>query len=820
VILQTRTTISGVFSATRRWTNLKWLSAAVLLCSAVVPALIALGLTPRLGAAAPQTTSASAPNSDPVYQQLRTISAGGKSITVKDFVMKRDAGTFTFKSGNFFLLTPVEGKTTGAVFIGSATFSLNPPLEAERRSLKLLTKSDEMIEQFTSAIFRFTDGTEEEIEAKGSTPAQPVAGPASEMLADLRNTLRKNIRYNLDARILEDVLNSQPGYFFCAFIRGEKYSGKEVYVMDPHGIPGDFIGLDVAPEEVALYTYDDRRNGTWAAFHYSDEYADGTASGRQINSPYRLVGQKVDVTIEKSGHLKGAATTTILPFANGLRVIPLQLYSTLRVENVTDENHRPLAFIQEKKDEDYQYFLIAPKPLTAGQVFTFTTQYAGPDSVVNLGWGVFYPRARSNWYPAPYSTGEFAKYELSFRIPKGMTMLATGTKTAERTEGNFEVSEWKTDAPIPFAGFNFGQFKKNEIDLPDQGIKLENYANVEMNYDTSNKMKRTLGEGQLAIPLYTDYFGPIPYKRLALTEQPTFYGQSFANLIFLPLLSYADSSRMNFMGADSASYFRAVGPHEIAHQWWGNTVGWMSYRDQWMSEGFAHFSASLFLQTFFKDGTYDKFWDLQRKLLIEKDMEGYRAIDVGPVTLGYRLGTSRAGFQVPFRLIYPKGGYILNMIRAMMWDNERLDADFKNLMRDFVKSYTGRPATTQDFKRAVEQHITPPMNLTGDGKMDWFFNEYVYGTALPNEKFGYTFSNAPDGSVSLSFKVEQSGVDPSFKMTIPIYIELAEGGAFRVGSIPLTGNAAFEKQTVLRGLKTKPKRAMINYFHDVLCTQN
>lgn len=407
-----------------------------------------------------------------------------------------------------------------------------------------------------------------------------------------------------------------------------------------------------------------------------------------MNSAYRLTYGKLEATIEKSGHLNGSATTTILPLADSLRVIPLNLYWTLRVESVTDENGQPLSFIEEKKEEDNQFFVIAPKPLVGGQLFTFTTRYAGPDAVVNLGWGVFYPRARADWYPAAYSSGDFSKYELSFRIPKGMTILATGSEIGERSDGDFAASEWKRGVPIPFAGFNFGDFKKNEIDLPDQGIKLENYANVVMNSDTSNKMKRTLGEGQLAIPLYTDYFGPIPYKQLALTEQSTFYGQSFANLIFLPVLSYGDSSVMNFLGSETASYFRAVGPHEIAHQWWGNTVGWQSYRDQWMSEGFAHFSASLFLQTYFKDGTYDKFWDLQRKLLVEKDKEGYRPIEVGPVILGYRLASSRAGFAVPLRLIYPKGAYILNMIRMMMWDNEKQDADFKKLMHDFVKFYT------------------------------------------------------------------------------------------------------------------------------------
>jgi hypothetical protein len=794
----------------------KWLLAGAIMCTVALPAFLRAGATASAQQAAPQTAAATAPNSDPVYQQLRNITPGGKTITVKDFVLKRDAGTFTFKSGNFFFLTPVQGKTTGAVFIGTATFSLNPSLEAEKHSLNLLTKSSEMVEEFSRAVFRFTDGTEEDIEAKGSAPTEMTISQAGELLADIQQTLRKHRHYNLDARILQDVLSTEPGDFFCAFIKGQKYSGKEIYVMDRHGVPADFIGVNVAPEEVAFYTYDDNKFGVWTASHYLDEYTQGTASGRQVNESFRIVNQKLDVTIEKNGRLTGTATTTILPLAQGMRVLPLRLFYKLRVETVMDENQQPLSFIQEKKDEDYQFSVILPNPLTAGSRFTFTTTYSGPDAVINLGFGSFYPVARTSWYPSSYSTGNYATYEVTFRIPKGLTMVATGSQLAEGTEGEFEVSQWRTDIPIPEAGFNFGQFKKNEIELPDQGVTLENYANVDLATSTTKKMKRTLGEGQLAIPLYTDYFGPIPYKRLGITEQAAYYGQSFASLIFLPIISYSDPGA----GGNASAFFRAVGPHEIAHQWWGNTVGWISYRDQWMGEGFAEFSASLFLQTFFKDGTYDKFWEMDHKLLVEKDKEGFRAIDVGPVTLGYRLASTRAGFSTPRRLIYPKGAYILNMIRMMMWSSDTQDADFKKLMHDFVQFYTNRPATTEDFKLAVEQHMNPSMNLTGDGKMDWFFDEYVYGTALPSEKFSYTFSNGPDGSVALNFKVEQSGVGDHFRMLIPVYLELAEGGIFRVGSVPLTGNTTFENQIVLRGLKTKPKRAMINYYHDMLCNQN
>lgn len=272
----------------RRMAGVRWLLCgmppALILLGTVAPILLA---SMRAGRGSSDKDTSPNANTNPVYKQLRAITPGGKAVSVKDFVMKRDAGTFTFKSGVFVFLSPVEGKTTGAVFIGSGTFSLFPPLEAEKRSLKLLTKSDEMAEQFSKAVFRFTDGTEEEIEAKGVASTELTTSQAGEILADIQKTLRKNLQYNLEGRILADVLGSQPGYFFCAFIKGEKYSGKEIYVMDPHGIPGDFLGgVDVAPEEVAFSSYDDNKHGIWAAFHYSDEYAEGAASGRQVNESY------------------------------------------------------------------------------------------------------------------------------------------------------------------------------------------------------------------------------------------------------------------------------------------------------------------------------------------------------------------------------------------------------------------------------------------------------------------------------------------------------------------------------------------------------
>jgi len=102
--------------------------------------------------------------------------------------------------------------------------------------------------------------------------------------------------------------------------------------------------------------------------------------------------------------------------------------------------------------------------------------------------------------------------------------------------------------------------------------------------------------------------------------------------------------------------------------------------------------------------------------------------------------------------------------------------------------------------------------------MDWFFNEYVYGTALPAYKLDYTFDKGTDGQTVFNFKLTQSGVDDSFRMPVPIYFALEDGRTIMLGRVRLTGNATVSQQVPLGALK--PKLAMVNYFDDVLSSPN
>src|SRR5271156_536256 len=118
------------------------LLTAVLIAVTTAAAVLALSAAGEIfphGNTSPLASASAQANADPVYQELRNVTPGGKSIEVKDVVLKRDAGKFTFRSGTFYFLAPVKDLVTGAIFIGDATFSLTPPIEIERKNLQLLT---------------------------------------------------------------------------------------------------------------------------------------------------------------------------------------------------------------------------------------------------------------------------------------------------------------------------------------------------------------------------------------------------------------------------------------------------------------------------------------------------------------------------------------------------------------------------------------------------------------------------------------------------------------------------------------------------------
>jgi hypothetical protein len=783
-----------------------------------------------------------APNSEPNYRQVRDGGAM-ETYTVNSLALKRDVGTITLRSGRVSFLPPVMGRVVRAVFVGDGQFTLTPAMALEREYLYRITEKETVDETFEKAVFCFTDETFEEIKRQ----AQP--GSDEPRARDVLNDFQKRVRFrperprsfveyllayegeNIDAEILGDLYNPKRPGFFSAYLFGRKYNDLRYYVR-----PGGALPQMLAPEEVALINLDPagEREGIWYLAHLASEYKSGTASSDEDKRIIDVEHYRIETAIDNGEKLTAVAELTFLPMGDGDRLLKFGLLPNLRVTRVTTAE-REINFIQEQRKEDGSFYVVWPEPLVKGQHYKLSIEYQGNKVVEDAGGGNFAVGARTSWYPSANAFNDRATFDLTFKVPNRYTLVGVGKLVRSWREGDYGASQWVSDVPLAVAGFNYGVFKKKEIDDPDTKYQIEGYATMDLPDYMRRAAERAGGamtpaslnqnamiDAQNSMRLFTHWFGEAPYGRIAITQQPQFnFGQSWPTLVYLPISAYLDSTQRYMLlgGINSrlTEFIEEVTPHEVSHQWWGHMVGWASFHDQWLSEGFADFSAGLFLQATEKNSDkYLKYWDRQSRNIVEKNQWGNRANDAGPIWMGLRLNTFKTQGAYN-RLVYPKGGYILHMLRAMMYDRNTGDQRFIDMMHDFVKTYFNQNASTESFKRMVEKHMTPLMDIERNKRMDWFFNEWVYGTELPRYRLEYTLTPEPDGKVMLKLTVTQSGVSERFKMVVPVYVDL-DGKVMRLGEATLIGNTTTQEFKVK--LPQKPKRVLINAFHDVLSMES
>lgn len=393
--------------------------------------------------------------------------------------------------------------------------------------------------------------------------------------------------------------------------------------------------------------------------------------------------------------------------------------------------------------------------------------------------------------------------------------------------------------PQAVAGFAFGDYK--EFDQKVGNISVEAYGNRSpddflstVNLLTQSNLPGQQGAGVLPsmgslnpsdmlkttgieigndLRVFENYFGPFPFTRLAVTNIPYSYGQGWPMLLYLSVLSFMDETQRHILGVSDqvriSDFFRA---HEVSHQWWGHEVGWKTYHDQWLSEGFAQFSGNLYVEI--RDGQ-KKYLDrlhADRDELLQHNQFGHQYQSLGPIWMGQRIASSVApdGYQP---VIYNKGGYVLEMLRAMLQDprNPSPDEGFKQMMQDFTKSFAGKAASTEDFKAVVERHMTRAMDIDGNHKMDWFFNEYVYSTGIPEYHMDYTLKSDAANKWTLSGTVTQSGVPEGWKDILPLYLHVGGKGG-RIGWIGVRSKSTPFQVT----LGFKPDKVSLNDNSEIL----
>ena len=798
-----------------------------------------------------------------LYAALRAAAPDGRRVPLQDATLVRDVHTLHLTQGTLHLLRAVDGRTLGGVFQGAGEYRLDPATAAERRAIAFRAKdaaADSLTDRFDSLVLLFTDGTAEELlagrEPEAGAP-DPAALRAYEKFLDWQ---RKEYRRNVPLAMTEDLLNDDglAGGVFLAFASGER-RGKTLLAVDPRG--------DIDSEESSLTVFGKNGTEVWYSSHLKSEVDAGTTSSCRTKLAADAEHYELDTSVASGTELRGTATLRLRSAIPSLRVLRFGLLPSLRIEEalrIAPAGGEPqaLRFVQEKQEEDAQPAVFLDPPVERGANVVLRIRYAGKGVLIADGDGVYRVEARSEWYPYVGDFHDRATYDLTYRTPKDRTLVSVGKLVGTESEGSLTVSRFEVGEPIVVAGFNYGKFRAVEQTEETSGKKIRVFTNPgtpdvineingylqaanetgfregidialsegsyagtapggpsHVNVSTDLLAADAMADAVNSIRVYTKFFGAIPGDELSIAQQSQwFFGQAWPSLIFVPYIAALDgTARMNLGLSDTASFVDEVTIHEIAHQWWGYRVGWESYRDQWLSEGFAEFSAGLVLELTRGQAAADRFWQRRRQLVLEDPRGGgVAAVHAGPVTQGWRLASERAPHAYD-ALVYSKGAFVLHMLRMLMREagTPNPDERFFAMLRDFATTHAGRDATTEDFKAAIEKHMTPGIDARRDGKIDWFFDQWVYGTEVPTYRVEMKAEKAAKGQYRLVGTVSQEDVPDGFLAIVPLYVDLGEGRYGQFARAPFKGNQTHAIDVTV-SLPDKPRAIVANAHYEVL----
>ena len=712
-----------------------------------------------------------------LYDQIRAAAPTGAAVTVQALAVKRDRVTMTF-SGTFHFTGSVDGRVTGAVFSGKGNFSVElPPSDFERDHVKRLLGTEVVASDFDTAVLRFTDNTFEEI-GKGGT--QTAATPQVNKLAtELDERILKETGANLSARLALSILNQeQPGFFFASFDGGARR--RFSYVLDHQTrVPVNNFNLNGGEKGLIFkYRADDYDNDVWMAFYGEDDYQRGIVTYSDANDLIDVQHYDLDLNLrehKKAVRLNAAVraqprfpNVLAIPFRIGEDLGEFEshrLKKQLRLKQAR-LNDKDLAFAQEDWEGGFTLFLPAAAPAGAIDLELMLEGDFLRDSSIQDS---HYPRSNTSWFPT-HGYLDRATFDLTFTHPKRLKVASVGVRSSEVADvedKEMVITKYRMDQPVPLVTFALARFERHS-----EMVKWENGdAPTPLEFNSLPGSLRAIKEDFImaeisnSVRYFTLMFGKYPYPVFGAAFHPYGFGQGFPTLLMIP-----DTDR-------ASKYTFAFLAHETAHQWWGNIVAWRSYRDQWLSEGFAEYSGVLYTRVREGTGARDDLLGQMRRSLKEPPMTEIgmgkgRLVDVGPIILGHRLSTrkTRGAYQA---LIYQKGALVLRMLHFLLSDpTTGEDKAFFDMMTDFVSRYRERAASTDDFRRVAGEHYakSPIGRMYRQNNLDWFFSQWVRTAHMPSYQMEYRLEDQPDGKILLSGTVTQQHVPADWFMVLPVMI--------------------------------------------------
>ena len=733
-------------------------------------------------------------------KQIKLIANTTRHLS--DVTFEQPDFRLTFRSGRIAFFESIQIDSAdyrvAMFFEGEGLVHFSPSVEIEKRQLNQFYNSEVLVQPFQNLVLMATGDELLKLWTQ-ATPGSKKFG-------------KKQIKRA--KKMLGRFSEDEEFYYMFEYLRN---------LMEPAEAPMVLMNVTAKRKPRMFYCFDPYRHesvGLWR--HHSrpgESFMELVCSYRPVpgdssvhKGPLQITQLhaqhfEIDAAISSRGRFEACADVQLTMQPGGSQFGMFHLHADLLVSEVRDSAGREVAFLGhlKKKGNTPGLYVFLDRMIQAEEQLQLSFCYEGVIAEERLGF--FYLTAGAQWYPSsPYRRR--ATFDVHFRTPRDYQFVATGRRVASSTLSDTLFTHWKVETPTRNISFSIGPMEKftfqTETGTPvDIFYSDELHATLGRSYfrrgiTTGKHMEQHVAKDvQGALEYFSRKFGPYPYERLSVSEIMAYHGEAFAGFLHMGFPTWIQTDLRGIQ-----TVFRA---HEVAHQWWGVDVGYETYRDQWLSEAFAEYSGLLYVG---KSESQKMMLDLLKQY--RKDIFSVRKYLFGDgkaastIYLGYRASSTET--EGDFGLIvYKKGAFVLHMLRYMLMDFETMNEDrFFGMLREFYATYKGKDATSQHFKALAERYAE--MDLT------WFFDQWVYGSRLPEYEFSYTTRKSADGDFNVHCQVKSKGVDAEFKMYVPVSIELESGQTIyrRILVDDLF------VQRVITHLPGKPVRVRLNPFESVL----
>lgn len=706
-----------------------------------------------------------------------------RQFAVKNLTINAPDLTFRMASGSAFMAESPNG-ITAVVFRGKADVNFAPTDSAEQGQLRIFNGRPALAVQVDTAFLRINPAEFVlRVSNESLTPVtlNPVDAQRAQQVFD--DMVPKT--YSIDLRTLTpERWSLEPTYgSFVLEFKTNRY-GWLTYARSPS-----------EHEDINVFDRDDQRNLSLYSSAENQKRRNRSYSDDD-GATFDIDHQRLDLTFDPARlWVSGRASVRLTITASAASTLNIKLAQPLAVASVSSPMLGELLFLRIIGQNTILVGL--PDFVERGSTIVLDVVYGGrldsqaldreaiqvqsnrqetqePQLIITPEARYLYSN-RVPWYPQGGTT-DHATAELRLSVPSEYQVVATGSLLRSTVVPNndpgrsgsksIRVVEYLADRPVRYLACIISRFVpigRTKVEVPGlapptvqrPGAAIEATAVIDLDVVATSRMtgrnRQTTQRVAGMLASFARLSGGAPYPDFTLAaldeNLPGGHSPAYFAVFHQPLATTPYSWSGDPVAFDD-TYQHFFLAHEVAHQWWGQAVGWKNYHEQWLSEGLAQYFAALY-------AAEDRGPEMLETLVagMRKSTEPF--LQQGPIYLGYRLGHIRADGRVFRAVVYNKSAVVLHMLRRLIGD----DAFFKGV-KGFYREWRFKKAGTDDLKSAFEAET--PM------KLDRFFDQWIRGFSRP--RLTLAWQNLDASSV---VRVTQTG--EVFDLPLTVQIQFVDG---------------------------------------------